>query len=364
MKDRVAISGGGTGGHTYPAIAVAEMLRDLGDEPFFLGREGGMEERACKERGIRFLGLPLIPTPRGARIFPYLARILLGIVQSLLALRVFDADIVLGMGGYVCVPAVISAKMLGIPVALHEQNVVPGRANKFLARISDLFMISFESSRCYLGPGIRAVLTGNPIRKGIVGVGREEAREKLGIGHDIGMVLILGGSYGSRRISEAAIEAIRAMRGKGLYFVLISGDAFYEDTLRMAGGLGSDVRVIPFSHDMGLLYGASDLVVSSAGATTIAEICACGLPSILIPKSHVVEGHQVMNALALLSEGAASVIREEELRGDLLASEISRIMEDEGLRRRMGERARSLGRPNATEDLVKEMKRLILGAKG
>jgi UDP-N-acetylglucosamine--N-acetylmuramyl-(pentapeptide) pyrophosphoryl-undecaprenol N-acetylglucosamine transferase len=363
MVNRIAISGGGTGGHTYPAMAVAEKLKELGVDLLFIGRRGGMEEGACAERGIRFVGLPIIPTPRGVGMGLYLGRILLGTLGSLLALRRFGAELVLGMGGYVCIPAVVSGKILGIPVAIHEQNAVPGKANRRLARISDLVMISFESSRRHFPPGVMVVLTGNPIRNGIVGVGKGEAREKLGIRGDIGTVLVLGGSYGSRRICEAAMEAMRITRGRGevLQFILISGHAFYEEALMKAKDLGLDLKLIPFCREMGVVYGASDLVVSSAGATTIAEICACGLPSILIPKSHAVGRHQEMNAMALASEGAAVIIREEELGGELLASEISRIMGDEGLRKAMGEKARAIGRPDAADEVSRRLLELVSG---
>ncbi len=362
---RVIFAAGGSGGHVFPALSAAEELKRISPETeiVFLGRPDSLEERLVKKAGGIFYSLPSAPL-RGRRILQmpaFLVKSITGVFRSFLILRRLRPALVAGFGGYASGPAVAMAALLRIPVILHEQNVVPGKANAFLHRFADVVALSFPETEKHLRPRRPAVITGNPVRSGILRVERAAGQREFGFGPDRFTILILGGSGGARTVNDAAKEMFGAMeeRERSRFQVLhLTGKKQREEVEEFYHRLGVTGRVFPFLDDMASAYAASDLVVGRAGATTIAEICCRALPSILIPYPHA-GSHQHENARWLEAAGAAVVL--EEGRGfsaGRLKEVILRLSADGEGRRKMAAGAGKAARPDAAARLAKEILKL------
>ena len=268
-----------------------------------------------------------------------------------------DADVVVGMGGYASAPAVLAASRTGRPVVLHEQNAVPGLANRFLARRAAAVALSFAEAERRFPRRTRVVVTGNPIRDAIAAVPVErerlakEAYEELELDPERRTVVVFGGSQGALHIDRAAVGACHILRGRGdLQVLLLTGPDHHDvisGSLSPGGALA--VRTLPFLDRMELAYAVADLVVCRSGATTVAEVTACGLPSLLIPYPHATARHQEANARALQRAGAASVLLDEHLTPEELADRTISMVDHEERLAAMAERARALGRPDAAD---------------
>ena len=363
----VVIAGGGTAGHVFPGLALGRALRDRGHSVRFVGTEGGLEARLVPAGGFEFHAVPARPLVRRLSIdaarAPFVA---LGAIRRCRPL-VHGAGTVVGMGGYVSVSAVLAARRDGVPVVLHEQNATPGLANRALARLSRAVALSFGDARRAFGRGVRVELTGNPVREEILRVVDDrdtlakEAREVLELEEDRKTVLIFGGSQGALHIDRTAVGACRILSGRSdLQIVLITGPA-HEDSVRPGlpsarGGLL--VRLIGYLGRMELAYACADLAVSRSGATTVAELTVCGLPALLIPYPYATGRHQEANARAVQRAGGASVLLDDQLSADALASRIESLVDHDERLRAMAERSKAFGRPDATArlaDLVEEV---------
>lgn len=369
MASRVVIAGGGTAGHVIPGLALARVLADRGHDVAFVGTAHGLEARLVAEAGFEFYPVPARPLVRRvswqAVKAPYVALRAMTVARQV----VRGADAVVGMGGYVSVSAVLAARRERVPAVLHEQNAIPGLANRALARVAGAVALSFRDARRFFPRRVRTEVTGNPVRRDILRVADErdalakEAREVLELDEGRRTVIIFGGSQGALHVDRAAVGACRLLWGRAdLQIVLITGPAHLETIGRALspppGGLL--VRLLGYLDRMELAYACADLVVCRSGATTIAEVTACGLPSLQVPYPYATRGHQEANARALQRAGGASVLLDEHLSSDSLATRIESLIDHQERLKAMAERARAFGRPDAgyrLADLVEEVAR-------
>ncbi|WP_298271921.1 undecaprenyldiphospho-muramoylpentapeptide beta-N-acetylglucosaminyltransferase [Geobacter sp.] len=355
---RLLIAGGGTGGHLFPGIAVAEefLARKKGNEVLFVGTWKGIEARVLPKLGYRLecitaagiRGKGNVARAKGLAMFLY------GYAQSRKILKEFRPDLVLGVGGYASAPALLAAKGMQIPRFVHEQNAIPGFTNKMLATVADQVFISLEESRKFFPEG-RTLLTGNPLRRQIleqvVDTGAEGRQD------DAFHLLVFGGSSGAHRINLTMAEVLPFLEeAKGrLRITHQTGENDLEEVTAAYDERGFRADAVPFIDGMADAYRWADLIICRAGATTIAEITACGKPCIFIPYPHAVDDHQRRNAEALLKCGAGLVIIEKELTGELLARTIRELMDDPAKLRAMGDAAKGLARLDAAPVIVDEM---------
>ncbi|RNC72658.1 MAG: undecaprenyldiphospho-muramoylpentapeptide beta-N-acetylglucosaminyltransferase [Desulfuromonadales bacterium] len=355
---RLLIAGGGTGGHLFPGIAVAEefLARQKGNEVLFVGTWKGIEARVLPKLGY---SLECI-TASGIRGKGSLARakgmamLLYGYAQSRKILKEFQPDMVLGVGGYASAPALLAARGMQIPRFIHEQNAIPGFTNKMLATVADQVFISLEESRKFF-PEERTLLTGNPLRRQILDqVAAPEGNDRQ---DDAFHLLVFGGSAGAHRINLTMAEALPYLdEVKGRMTITHqTGENDLEDVTAAYEEHGFQADAVPFIDSMADAYRWADLIVCRAGATTIAEVTACGKPCIFIPYPHAVDDHQRRNAEALLKCAAGFMIIEKELSGELLARTIRELMDDTARLRAAGEAAKGLARLDAAQVIVDEM---------
>lgn len=359
---KLLLAGGGTGGHLFPAIALAEQLRREQPESdvLFVGTEQGLEFRLLPQLGwpLRtvtmsgFAGLSL------SKRLLAVKRLLSGFSQARTILREFRPDLVAGFGGYASVPALLAAKATGTPFLLHEQNAWPGLANRLLGRWAKRVCLSFpEADRAFHHAA--TVLTGNPVRSSVTNCPHPDP--------DRPCLLVFGGSRGARAINRALLAALPKLdswRGR-LQIVHQTGDQERQATVeayRMQGW--DDVEVQAFISDMGQAYARATLVVCRAGATTLAELTASGRPAILIPYPHATGSHQSSNARALVSKGAALMFEESDLHPDDLARVIDDLLREQGTLQHMASTARSLARPDAAARLLSECRAVIAESQG
>ncbi|HHV61818.1 MAG TPA: undecaprenyldiphospho-muramoylpentapeptide beta-N-acetylglucosaminyltransferase [Firmicutes bacterium] len=369
---RVLFAGGGTGGHIYPGITIADALTASGEdvEVLFVGSRRGLENEIVPRRGYRLATIDIAGFERRVSLKTAKTVVMAckGCWQALAIIRSFRPDVVVGTGGYVCGPVVMVAKLLKIPALIHEQNAIPGVTNRILSAFVDVVAATYsESVRYFRRPG-RVVVTGNPVRPSVLAATRAGGSASLGLDPQKPTLLVFGGSQGSRAINQAMIEAFPLLlQGMpDLQIVHQTGKLDYDRVcgeLRARnlydGGRGREgIIVTPYLYDMENALAAADLVVSRAGAISIAEITARGLPAILIPLPTAAEHHQERNARALESSGAARVILEPDLNGPSLAASVLDLLRDRDALREMATRSKGLGRPEATGELVKLVKSL------
>jgi UDP-N-acetylglucosamine--N-acetylmuramyl-(pentapeptide) pyrophosphoryl-undecaprenol N-acetylglucosamine transferase len=358
------IAGGGTGGHIFPGIAIADSVERIapGTEVFFMGRRGSIEERVVASTGRAFHAIPAAGLARGVEarnaLMPFV--VAGGYAKSLLVLSRRRPAAAVGTGGFISVPPMLAARTLGVPVILQEQNSWPGLATRLLSRFASEVHVSFEDTRRLLPRAGKVVLSGNPVRAGLASIDRANARRALGFSETARVVFALGGSRGARRINQAVAAAMVDFARAEVGLIVQTG----RDDVAMVRGAAeaASVRAVvePFFDDVGAAYAASDLVVSRAGATAIAEIALVGRPAILVPYPHATEGHQLKNAQALETAGAAAVIRDEALTGETLAAKALALLDDPSLLASMAGAARGLARPDAADRVA----RAALGLAG
>ncbi len=363
---KIAISGGGTGGHIYPALAlIREIQKEHKDAEFlYIGTEKGLESTIVKREDIPFKAIHITGFRRKISLenVKTVLRFLKGVRNSKKMLRNFKADVVIGTGGYVCGPVVYAAAKLGIPTIIHEQNSVPGLTNKFLSRYVDRIAVCFEEAKDFF-PKNKTILTGNPRASEVLGKDGIKGRLSAGLKTGIPAVLIFGGSRGARPINEAVIKTLAELGEKPYQVLYITGDVHYENVKKEVELVGSPGNVVikPFIHNMPEVLAGVDLVVSRAGATTLAEITSLGVPSILIPSPYVTNNHQEKNARALSDHGAAELLHEKELTGKKLIDSIDKILLDSNKMKDMRTASGKLGIPDAAIRVYNLMDELVSG---
>lgn len=353
---RIIFSGAGTGGHLFPGIALASALNRISKnaEILFLitGRklEAGVLDRygfayqKIKASGIKGKGL--------FEKFSAVFRVFAGLLQFSAIVREFSPDIVIGMGGYASAPAVIGARLLGIPCAICEQNRIPGLTNRVLSRFAERIYTAFPDTS-FKAAAFRTVYAGNPVRAEIIALSKMQKPEKK---NSFFTILILGGSQGAHAVNMAVMNALVFLDEKDRYFFIHQTGPADAGKVRDAyEKFGFRAEVKPFFDDMGVQYTRADLVVCRAGATTIAELTVFGLPALFIPLPSAADNHQVLNARFVVEKGGAEMIEEKELTGGLLAGRIRFYAEHEEILSNMGRAAARLGKPDAAEKIAEDI---------
>lgn len=354
---RVIIAGGGTGGHLFPGLAIADEFkrRDEKTEVIFVGTEHGIEARVVPREGypIRFLraeGLVGVSVMKKIRS---ISKMFSGVVDSHRIIKTLSPDIVIGVGGYASGATMLTACFKSIPTMILEQNSMPGLTNKILGRFVRGICLTYQESISFF-PKAKTYLTGNPVRMQVLKGSIESAYRLFSLEKGLFTVFIFGGSAGARRINMAMIEALNYLhdlRGK-IQFLHQTGTKDYEHVREAYRKTGFKGTIAPFIYQMGEAYAVADIVVSRAGATTLAELTALGKPALLVPYPYAAGQHQELNARKLLEMGAAKMILNRELKGEPLAESIRELFKNETMRREMQRISRSVGRPDACVKVV------------
>ncbi len=359
---RIIIAGGGTGGHLFPGVAIAEEFRgrDRTNDVLFIGTQRGLEARVLPQAGFALATLEVEGIKgRGlVRSMAALAKIPRSLLQSRGIIRGFGPDVVIGVGGYASGPAVLAARLMGVPTAIAEQNAIPGETNKILGRFADRIFVSFSETAGWFRRD-RVRVTGNPIRSAIAAAPKRTRKPG-----DPLTLLVFGGSQGAHRINTAVLEAmplLGELRAR-LRVIHQTGAKDMDMVTKGYRDLGTEADVRPFIADMAEAYGRADLLVCRAGATSIAEITASGKAAIFIPFPSAVNDHQTKNAELLVNRGAAEMIPERDLTGESLSGVIRRLAEDTGRIDEMERKSASLGNARAAADIVDELLALAQSA--
>ncbi|MDM5328034.1 undecaprenyldiphospho-muramoylpentapeptide beta-N-acetylglucosaminyltransferase [Neobacillus sp. CF12] len=361
---KIVVSGGGTGGHIYPALALIREIQkeNKNAEVLYIGTQNGLESTIVPREKIPFKSIHITGFKRKLSLdnIKTVIRFLKGARASKKMLKEFQPDIVIGTGGYVCGPVVYAAAKLNIPTIVHEQNSVPGLTNKFLSRYVNKVAICFEEAGEHF-PKEKVVFTGNPRASEVLGKDGIRGRLSAGLSTSMPAVLIFGGSRGARPINDAVVKALSEFGDKPYQVLYITGDAHFEDVQNEVELVGNPKNVVikPFIHNMPEVLAGIDLVVSRAGATTLAEITSLGIPSILVPSPYVTNNHQEKNARSLSDHGAAELLIEKDLNSKSLIQHIDKILLDEQNLKMMKVNAKKLGVPDSANRLYNLMKQLV-----
>ncbi|OLS42015.1 undecaprenyldiphospho-muramoylpentapeptide beta-N-acetylglucosaminyltransferase [Bacillus sp. MRMR6] len=361
---RIVVSGGGTGGHIYPALAlIREIQKQSADTEFlYIGTLNGLESTIVPREKIPFKSIYITGFQRKLSFenIKTVYRFFKGVRDSKKILKEFGPDIVIGTGGYVCGPVVYAAAKLGIPTIIHEQNSVPGLTNKFLSRYVNKIAVCFDEAKDYF-PADKIVFTGNPRASEVMGQDGIRGRLSAGLSTTKPVVLIFGGSRGARPINDAVVKSLSELGEKPYQVLYITGDVHFEAVKNEVELVGNPKNVVikPFIHNMPEVLAGVDLVVSRAGATTLAEITSLGIPSILVPSPYVTNNHQEKNAKSLSNHGAATLLLEKELNSKSLVQHIDRILLNKQTLEAMKIKAKELGVPDSATKLHELMKQLV-----
>ncbi len=361
---RVLVSGGGTGGHIYPALSLIREIQESNPKAEFLyvGTEKGLENDIVKKENIPFRSIYITGFKRKLSFenVKTIARFLKGVQDSKKIMKEFKPDVVLGTGGYVCGPVVYAAAKLGIPTVIHEQNSVPGITNKFLSKYVDKVAICFEAAASYF-PEEKTALVGNPRGSEVLGYDSTRGKELAGLHPNKKSVLIFGGSRGATPINNAVLGMLKEVGNRDYEILYVTGNAHYDNVMKEAEKIGipENVFIKPFVYNMPEILSGMDIIVGRAGATSLAEITALGKASILIPSPYVTNNHQEKNAQALKDNGAAIICLEKDLTGANLLQDIDHILLNDETLRGMEQASKELGIPDAATRLYQLMKSII-----
>lgn len=358
------ITGGGTGGHIYPALAIAYKVKEKYENAdiLYVGTKNGMESELVPKEGFEFRTIRVRGFSRNFSIetLKSMKELLLGLNDARKIINSFKPDIVIGTGGYVCGPVVLIAALKKIPTIIHEQNALPGITNKILSRFVDKVAASFEVSKKYFKYPEKITITGNPIRNDILTIDKNLAYIELKIDKNKKFILSFGGSGGQKSLNDAMMDVIiNNLYNNNIQIIHVTGKRFFDSFIHQLKDKGislnmnKNIRVVPYLFDMPKYLNIADLVITSAGAITIAEITALGKPSILIPKAYTAENHQEYNARALENKGASIVITEKELEGEKLNKMIIDLLNDESKLFKMSKQSKKLGITNSSDRILK-----------
>lgn len=371
---KIVFAAGGTGGHINPALAVAGELRDRNPDTkiLFLGTQKTMESKLVPSAGFDFRSIDITGFRRKISVenikinIATIIKIFRASSQAKKILAEFNPDLVIGFGGYVSGPVVRTAHKMGIKTAIHEQNAYPGMANKALAKIADNVLLATEKAKEHLNCMGEVIVTGLPIRADIIEADREFSRAELKL-DDRPMILSTGGSLGAEVFNKAIVELIAALAtSEKCTFMHAHGQwgGWVPEKLKEKGvdlEKQTNVVVKEYIYDMPRCLAAADIIINRAGASTLAEIQARGLASILIPSPNVTENHQYHNALDLVNQDAAIMIEEKDLSAELLVSTVEDLLNNTEKRRRLGENAAGMYLPAAAKKIADALEKLLEG---
>lgn len=356
---RVIISAGGSGGHIYPALAILNKIKE--EEPtsefLYIGTHNRMEKEIIPNQGIPFETIEIYGIQRkqfwknGKTLMSFLK----AIKRSKKLIREFNPDVVIGAGGYVTGPVLYAAHKLGYKTMIHEQNSIPGKANLFLSKFVDRIAVSFQSSIREF-PDYKTIYTGNPCSESAMKA-LPISKTVYGLKEDKPLVLFVMGSLGSSKMNDFLMKTMSGVQGKPYEVLFVTGKEYYETV--KTHKFPSNVKVVPYVDKMTQLMKKTDLMVTRAGASTLSEIIALSIPSILIPSPYVPNNHQFKNAMDLVHKNAAVLMEEKELKGDILIRKVDQVLADKMLQEQMKQALRVMNVPNSTGKIYEEIKKLV-----
>lgn len=360
---RLMVSGGGTGGHIYPALALIKQVQENEPESkiLYVGTHKGLESKIVPENGIDFKTIKIQGFKRSLSLenFKTIGLFLSSVVKARKMIKEFKPDVVLGTGGYVSGAVVFAASMLGVPTVIHEQNSVVGVTNKFLSKFVKKIAISFQAAADQF-PAQKVILTGNPRATEVVKI-KPSGLSQFGLAEQIPTVLIFGGSRGAEKINQVTINALDELQKRPYQTIFVTGQIHFDRLTKDIDlkKYSEKVAILPYISNMPEILPNIEVIVGRAGATSLAEITALGIPSILIPSPYVTNDHQTKNARSLVEKKAAELITEGELDSKVLMSKLDDLMLNESSRKEMAANAKSMGQPAAAENLYQVLKSVI-----
>ena len=358
---RVIITAGGTGGHIYPALAILNKIKEKEPQSEFLyiGTTDRMEKEIVPQKGIPYIGIEMKGLDRKKiwRNIKVLQIYFQAIKKAKEEIKKFDPDLVIGVGGYITTPVIYAAKKLGYKTMIHEQNAIPGVSNKILSRYADRILVSFEESKASF-PKEKTVYTGNPRSEEMVEMAKGK-KEELGFSKNKKLIIIVMGSLGSMTMTQKLKELVPSFAKKDYEVLLVTGKDYYKDYETLT--IPKNVKVVPF-YDAKYMK-SCDLIITRSGASTIAEITAIALPSIMVPSPYVTHNHQMKNALALEKEGACKIISEENFEKDIVLKEIDTLLNQKGTYQKMKKALEKFAITDSAERIYKEAKKLVRDEK-
>ncbi len=355
---RVIISGGGTGGHIFPAIAIANALKDIDPaiEILFVGAKGKMEMEKVPAAGYKIIGLTVAGLQHKLTaknlLFPF--KLIAGMVQAKRVIRDFKPDVAVGVGGYASGPVLRVASGAGIPCLLQEQNSYPGITNKILAKKTKKICVAYPEMERFF-PAEKIVMTGNPVRQDIMAkVDRSEAVEYFGLDSSKKTILVIGGSLGARSVNNGISSGVKGLNDS--VQLLWQTGKFYYDEMKNSTGEVKNVKIHAFIKRMDLAYTVADVVISRAGALSVSELAIAGKPVVFIPSPNVAEDHQTKNAKVMVDDAAALLVKDDDT--DLLIGKAQELLNDKGLMVKLSENIIKHARPDAAERIAEEVFKL------
>ncbi len=364
---KVIISGGGTGGHIYPAIAIAKKILEIKKDSkiLFVGAKGRMEMEKVPEEGFEIVGLNVVGIQRSMSIngilknlkFPFLLMKSLNHARKII--KDFQPNIVVGVGGYASGPTLRMAHRLKIPTLIQEQNSYAGLTNKWLSKKTKKICVAYENMNQFFEP-TKLVLTGNPVRKDIenLDVKLSEAKTYFKVSKNEKVILVLGGSLGAKSINEGILNSIHTIKDQPITLLWQVGKRYFESIENQLNQINiPNVKALAFIKRMDLAYSIADIVISRAGALSISELTLAGKPSILVPSPNVSEDHQTKNAMSLVNKSAAILVEDKQT--DSLLRTALDLLKQENQLNTISKNAKKMGKPNASDDIVKEIFKLI-----
>jgi len=363
--NRIIIGGGGTGGHVFPAISIANALRkkDPSLHILFVGALGRLEMEKVPEAGYRIIGLPVSGLQRRLtwKNIVFLWNLLRSTVISRKIIKTFKPDVAVGVGGYASGPILRAAARKKVPVVLQEQNSYAGLTNRLLSKFASTICVAYDGMDRYF-PADKIILTGNPVRQQLFGDEQNRNRhfEHFQLKGDKPLVLVIGGSLGARTLNTAMLGGLEKLERSGMQVLWQTGKYYYQEADEvLKTGTYKNIKALPFISRMEHAYGSADLIVSRAGAGTISELCLVGKPVILVPSPNVAEDHQTKNAMALTDKDAAVMIRDNEA-GEKLVDAIIQLMDDPEKRKILAEGIKALAIGDSADRIAGEIFKLIL----
>lgn len=363
MAHKVIISGGGTGGHIFPAIAIANALRRIEPdiEILFVGAQGKMEMEKVPAAGYTIVGLDIQGFNRSSLwkniLLPY--KMIKSLLKARRVIKDFKADVAVGVGGYASGPLLMMANMMGLPTLIQEQNSFAGKTNMSLGRKARKICVAYEGMEKFF-PAEKVLLTGNPIRRTSVDIEGKKGEALVSFGLEAGKktLLVTGGSLGAGTLNDCVKAAINRFKEEDVQIIWQCGSYYHERLNSELADLPYNVKMMPFLQRMDYAYAAADVIIARAGAGTISELCVVGKPVILVPSPNVAEDHQTKNAMALVQKDAAIMVRDVEAR-EKLVEEALVLLNDEQKMRVLSENIKKLALPDADEVIAHEVLKLI-----
>ena len=360
---KVILSGGGTGGHIFPAVAIANEIKKLVPhaEILFVGALGKMEMEKVPAAGYKIIGVPIAGLQRKFTLLNFKLPLL--VIQSLLKtqkiINEFKPDVVVGTGGYASGPLLKAATSKGIPALLQEQNSYAGITNKILSKKASKICVAYEGMEAFF-PKEKIILTGNPVRQDILNtnIDREEAYHFFNLDQTKKTVLVVGGSLGAKGINEALVEGLSQFKKQDIQLLWQTGKPYFETAKEKANDIHTEnIKVVDFISRMDFAYSVADVVISRAGAGAISELCIVGKPSILVPLPTAAEDHQTKNAMSLVSKNAAILVNESKAKMEL-SIQTFLLINDENRMREISNNCKSLAKTNSTNIIAHEVLKL------